>query len=222
MAAELLLPPAFWFRFAVECPEIKGIPLSGRRGRLLDLPQTSSLPDLRQLEGGTSWAQVRVGWNPAGLGFAVLVEGVSDEQLDTARPEGFAAAEFWVDTRDTRNVARATRFCHRFTVLLKPAKAGGTLDVQVAQHKIGRATADAPICDPNCLAARAELSPKRWLLELWLPAEAMNGFDPELNRRFGFAYRIADFVRADQYFTVGKEFPVGENPSLWSTLVLRD
>jgi hypothetical protein len=50
----------------------------------------------------------------------------------------------------------------------------------------------------------------------------MNGFDPELNRRLGFAYRIADFVRADQYLTVGKEFPVGENPSLWSTLVLRD
>jgi hypothetical protein len=223
MSAERLLPAAFWFRFAVHCPAIEYIPLAGQGGRLLDLPETHALPDLRQLEGETSWAQVRVAWNPRGLGFTVLAEGVSEKQLDPARPEGFAAADFWVDTRDTRNVARATRFCHHFNAVLRRAKAPSTLDVEVRQKKIPRANADAAICDPELLSARGELFPSGWILELWLPAEAMKGFDHELNRRLGFAYKIADFVRTDQYFTVGApEFPVAENPSLWSTLELCD
>ena len=51
-----------------------------------------------------------------------LAEGISDQQLARDRPEGFALAQFWVDTRDTRNVSRATRFCHRFVARLEVAK----------------------------------------------------------------------------------------------------
>ena len=51
---------------------------------------------------------------------------------------------------------------------------------------------------------------------------ALNGFDPDTNRRLGFAYQIADHVHDDQFLGVGREFPLGENPSLWSTLELRD
>jgi hypothetical protein len=71
MSGKTLLPQAFWFRIAVRCPRIESIPRAKGAGRLLDLPESSALPDLRQLEGGLSWAQVRVGWNPRGLGFAV-------------------------------------------------------------------------------------------------------------------------------------------------------
>ena len=78
----------------------------------------------------------------------------------------------------------------------------------------------ADLFRPDLIAARAELTRSGWMLELFLPAEALNGFDDETNRRLGFAYQIADHVRDDQFFTVGREFPVGENPSLWSTLEL--
>ncbi|MFI5460453.1 MAG: hypothetical protein ACHRXM_33975 [Isosphaerales bacterium] len=222
MSAKPLLPQAFWFRIAVPCPRIEGMPRAEGAGRLLDLPESSALPDLRQLDGGSSWARVRVGWNPGGLGIAVLGEGVSSEQLDKDRPEGFAAAQFWVDTRDTRNVSRATRFCHRFMAELRPGNARGQLDVKVAHLPIAQATTAPPLCSPEHFAVRAELSRSGWMLELFLPADALNGFDHELNRRLGFAYHIADYVRDDQFFTVGREFPVGENPSLWSTLELRD
>jgi len=222
MTGKPLLPQSFWFRIAAPCPRIARIPQKEGAGRLLDLPESSALPDLRQLDGGTSWAQIRVGWNPGGLGIAVLAEGVSSEQLDRARPEGFATAKFWVDTRDTRNVGRATRFCHRFVARLEPGKARGQLDVKVVQQPIARATADPPICRPELIAARAELSRIAWMLELFLPADALNGFDAETNRRLGFAYQIVDHVRDDQFFTTGREFPVGENPSLWSTLELQD
>jgi hypothetical protein len=222
MTAQPILPRPFWFRIAAACPRIEKIPRAAGAGGLLELPESSALPDLRQLDGGASWAQIRVGWNPGGLGIAVLADGVASEQLNRGRPEGFATAQFWVDTRDTRTVSRATRFCHRFVAELQPAKAKGQLDVKAAHRPIARATAEPPSCPPSLISARAELSRTGWMLELFLPAQALNGFDHETNRRLGFAYQIADYVRDDQFFTAGREFPVGENPSLWATLELRD
>jgi hypothetical protein len=74
------------------------------------------------------------------------------------------------------------------------------------------------------LQARAERLKTGWRLELFLPAAVLHGFDPETNRRLGFAYQVSDPdpERQDQFLGVGREFPVGENPSLWSTLELRD
>jgi hypothetical protein len=133
--------------------------------------------------------------------------------------------QLWIDTRDTRDISRATRFCHRFTARLRGlATARGPLGLELAQRPIARAVADAPICRTELLQGRAERLKGGWRIELFLPAEALHGFDPETNRRLGFAYQVTDPdpQREDQFLGVGREFPVGENPSLWSTLELRD
>jgi hypothetical protein len=223
MTAKALLPQTFWFRIAASCPRVNEIPLSDNPWRLLDLPASCALPELTQLDGRTAWADVRVGWNPQGLGIAVVADGVSDLQLAPDRPEGFADVHFWVDTRDSRNVSRATRFCHRFVARLSVG--GGRkpqLAVEVAQRPIARAAAESPVCSPDFILNRSELSRAGWMLELFLPSRALHGFDPETNRRLGFAYQISDHVREDQFLGVGRDFPLGENPSLWSTLELRD
>jgi hypothetical protein len=216
-----LLPQAFWFRVAVAAPRIDAMPPS-EGGRVLDLPPSSALPDLAQLEGSASWAQVRAAWNALGLGLMVVADGVSPEQLDAERPEGFASVHFWVDTRDTRDVSRATRFCHHFMVKLASRGARGKLTAEVFQRPIARAVSDAPIYRGDLIQARAEVMKSGWLLELFLPAQALHGFDADTNRRLGFAYQVADSVRPDQFLGVGREFPLGENPSLWATLELSD
>jgi hypothetical protein len=222
MMTRLLLPQVFWFRIAAPCARVEDIPRPIDPVRLLDLPSHCAVPDLGQLEGRTGWAQVRVGWNARGLGLAVLAEGLAEEQLKRDRPEGFAVVQFWVDTRDTRNVSRATRFCHRFTARLELAGPRRQLIADVSQRPIARALADAPLCRPELLEARAELGRSGWMLEVFLPAQALNGFDPDTNRRLGFAYSVADHVRDDQFLGVGRDFPLGENPSLWATLELND
>ncbi len=221
MIAKPLLPQAFWFRFAFPCTRIEGIPRANDSSGLLGLPEACSLADLKQLEDATPWAHVRLGWNPGGLGITVVAEGVSPQQL-TRRPEAFAVAQFWVDTRDTRTVSRATRFCHRFDVRLERGASRGRLDAQVVQRPIARAVADAPLCRSDEIPVRAELSRTGWLLELFLPSQVLHGFDPDTSRRLGFGYHIADSIREDQFLAVGREFPIGENPSLWGTLELRD
>jgi hypothetical protein len=218
-----LLPQAFWFRLAVPCVRIDDLPRAGTKGRLLDLPDSCVLPDLAPLEGQASWADVRVAWNPKGFALAVEVAGPSGpRKTQVERPEGMDGVQVWIDTRDTRNVSRATRFCHRFQARLVGLGTRGALGVEVSQRAIARAVADAPLVRPESIAARAERLKGGWRVELFLPAEALNGFDSETNRRLGFAYQVTDPDREDQFLGVGREFPIGENPSLWSTLELRD
>src|SRR5262249_1086917 len=128
-----LLPQAFWFRMAVRCPKFGELPRANGAKRLLDLPASCPLPCGARV-GGRGSGAVRAGWNPGGVGIAVLAEGVAEAQLAADRPEGFADVQFWVDTRDTRDVSRATRFCHRFVAQLRVRESGRKLDVQVAQR----------------------------------------------------------------------------------------
>lgn len=219
-----LLPQAFWFRLSIPCRQVSGLPKTSVKGGLLDLDASCSLPEISTLDNKPPWADVRVAWNPAGL--AIQVEttqsGASAAKITDDEAEGMHGLQVWVDTRDTRNVSRATRFCHRFSARLLRGSARSPLGVEITQRPIARAVADAPICRPEILAARAERLKQGWRIEMFLPAEALQGFDPETNRRIGFAYQVSDQDREDQFLGVGREFPVGENPSLWTTLELRD
>lgn len=212
-----LLPQAFWFRLAVPCLKVDGVPRSTAK-RLLDLPEACRLPQTAVLDGKAPWVEVRVAWNGLGLAIAVEAEGKLEGLTDDDRPEGQYGAQFWVDTRDTRDVSRATRFCHRFDARLARGSTKTALAVKVQPRPIARAVADAPLGRPESITSRAERIKGGWRLELFLPAEVLNGFDPETNRRLGFAYLVSDPDRNDEMLGVGREFPIGENPSLWSTL----
>lgn len=214
-----LLPQPFWFRLALGCPRVEVMPRVAK-GRLLDLPERCTLFDPSALSGKAGWASVRAAWNDGGLGFAFRVD----------RPEGVRfrvnqkvvpTVTLWVDTRDTRTVHRATRFCHKFEFKLTPA-GPRAFDVQVKQLDIPRALANAPKASVGAIRTWAEALPKEWGLEAFLPADALAGFDPEANRRLGVFYQVTDPDRGDHFAGVGREFPVGEDPSLWSTLTLDD
>ena len=220
LVSSALLPQAFLFRVAASCPKVEVIPRLDSKAALLDLPDACALPSLAALDNRDSWASVRAGWNAEGLGISVHADGLGPDALDVDRPEGFAAVSLWIDTRDTRNVSRATRHCHRFEVRLTLSPNRKNLSATVEQRPIARATADAPLASPDLLVARATLLKIGWTLELFLPARALNGYDPETNRRLGFAYQVSDHQRVDQFLGVGRDFPIGENPSLWATLEL--
>jgi hypothetical protein len=223
MPAAPLIPQALWFRYAFACPRVDAIPLRATAGGgLLDLPEGCRLPAPVRLEGRAPWADMRVGWNPGGLGVAIRVAGRTAPLAAPAPTAELAdGVQVWIDTRDTRDVHRATRYAHRFEARLAPAR-GGTLEVAVAQKPIPRAMAEAPRAPADAVRARAARLPDGWRLELFFPAESLHGFDPEVNRRLGLMLHAADTTLGDEFLGVGREFPVEGDPSLWATLELRD
>src|SRR4051812_38120143 len=151
-----LIPQPFWFRLAVPCRRVDGVPRSGAKGPLLGLSESFALPDLGHLEGKPSWARVRIGWNPGGLAVAVEALGKPAPTRQGDQPNLPHGVQVWVDTRDPRDVHRATRFCHRFAAQLVATGPRGALGVEVIQRQIARAIADAPPCRAESIPARAE------------------------------------------------------------------
>jgi hypothetical protein len=137
-------------------------------------------------------------------------------------PESSDSLHLWIDTRDTRDVHRATRYCHRYIALLEPG-IGKSLSVGVGLRKIHRAASDPPTSvRPSSVLSRAERNADGYRLELFLPAAALHGFEPETNRRLGFHAMAVDPERGEHHTTIGRDFPVADDPSLWATLELVD
>jgi hypothetical protein len=216
-----LLPQPFWFRLALPCPRIDDLPRTGKRLRLLDLPPACILAAPMRWEGRQPFTEIRAAWNTKGLAFAVEVGRKSGAvRRDPAEPDYRDGVHLWIDTRDTRDVHRATRFCHRFSALLDARE--DSLAVEVVQKPIARAMADAPKAKPESIPSRAERLKGGWRIELFFVAEALHGFDPDTNRRLGLMAQVVEPTQGEQFLGVGREFPIDTDPSLWATLELTD
>ena len=152
-----LLPQAFWFRLAIPCRRIDGSASDRPRGGCSTSPSRVALPDLARLEGGRSWAEVRVAWNPGGLAVAVEADGqVGADRLRRAArrsPTGSRSGS----TRATRATSTGPPGSATGSPpAVRRAVRGPALDVELAQRPIARAVADAPTCRIETLSARAE------------------------------------------------------------------
>ncbi len=125
----------------------------------------------------------------------------------------------WLDTRDARASHRASRYCHQFHIL--PTGGGPDHDEPAfAQTAIHRALQDAPLCSPASVAFRGHRKKTGYLVEAFLTAAQLQGFDPEQNRRLGFFFAVRDAELGDHLLSATPEFPYWEDPSLWSVLEL--
>lgn len=215
----VIVPHRFLFRYEFAVPRIGGLPR--RKGnRPLNLPESARLADVSALDKAASFADVRAAWNENGLGFQVEVSGRSrPPRCDWERPVRSDGFQVWIDTRSTQNVHRATRFCHAFMAM----PLGGGADGRSPGGKkvpVPRAREDAPLCDPEDLLIRSDVTQTAYRLELWLPAAVLQGFDPSAQPRLGFHYVVRDTERGEQSPAVGADYPYDTDPSLWSVLNL--
>ncbi len=215
-----LLPSAFLFRVSYPCRYVKSMPRD--RAELLELPIDCRVRGLGIMDGGKDFADVRLAWNEMGLGVRVEVRGKQQPvQADVARPTGSDGLTLWIDTRDSRASHRASRWCHQFHLL--PAGGGSDLDEPAfVQTKIHRALQDAPLCSPSAVRYRGQLVRGGYVVEAFLPAAVLNGYDPEQNRKLGFFWAVRDLELGDQTLGLDADFPYQEDPSLWSVLELID
>ena len=70
------------------------------------------------------------------------------------------------------------------------------------------------------LRVASQERPGGYVLDAWIPADTLVGYDPESNPLLGFYYVVRDAELGEQFLTVGREFPFDHDPSLWATLEL--
>jgi hypothetical protein len=214
-----LVPHRFLVRVAYPCRYVKDLPHEDG-DRLLGLPEPCRLDNFAALDGQRNFADVRLGWNEMGLGVQVEVSGKDQlPQGDAAHARTSDGVTVWLDTRDARTSHRASRYCHQFHLL--PTGGGEEKDEPaIVQSKINRALQDAPVAPAGAVPFRCERTKGGYLVEAFLSAAVLNGFDPEQNPRLGVYYAVRDAELGEQVLSVGPEFPYWEDPTLWSVLEL--
>jgi len=214
-----LIPHRFLFRVAHPCRYMAGIP-DEAGDRLLDLPESCRIDNFAGMDERSNFADVRLGWNETGIGLQVEVRGKEQSaQGDASRPRTSDGVTLWIDSRDARASHRASRYCHQFHFL--PTGGGPDNDEPAfVQAKINRALQDAPLSPASAVPFQAASTRGGYIVEAFLSATVLNGFDPEQNPRLGFYYAVHDGELGEQVLSVGAEFPYLEDPSLWSVLEL--
>ncbi|HEY2252857.1 MAG TPA: hypothetical protein VGH74_17420, partial [Planctomycetaceae bacterium] len=213
-----LLPHRFLFRYALPIRYESKLPRSGKR--LLDLSGDFALPDFGGLDNAISFGQLRLAWNERGLGISLEVKGKRRPPIcEPHAPESADGLRVYIDTRNTQNIHRASRYCHQFG-LFPCGALTGTRNPWAVQIPILRAREEASLANPGTIRVWSVLSKTGYCLETWLPAAVLYGYDSEAQPRLGFYFALRDAELGEQFLSVGADFPFAIDPSLWSTLEL--
>lgn len=214
--SEPLLAPTFLFRFSIPCRRCD--PLWSAKGG--ELGSQYVLPSFGELEGRPKFADLRAAWSDEGLLFTLQVSGKRQSVwCRSSRIDDSDGLHVWIDTRDTHNIHRASRFCHRFAFL--PTGGGSSENEPLARLVvINRARENPKSVADSTLRIRSNIHAGGYTLQAHIPAGALTGYEPSEHPRLGFTYAVVDRELGWQTLTMGSEFPIDEDPSLWGSLEL--
>ncbi|HEV7301873.1 MAG TPA: hypothetical protein VGN72_21230 [Tepidisphaeraceae bacterium] len=198
-------------------------------GELSDWSPASKVPDVRPSQtvgldrSKLPVPNVYMAWSSEGL--YVGVEVFDNDILATP-------AKGWWWTRDhfelfinTKPVTSDQRdydaYSHQFFFVPHdipgPDGAAGTVG---QWHRNGDALADHLIPHPKIRDA-ARILPDRYVIEMFIPAAAMNGFDPSRQSAMAMNLGIKNFQHASSYFwSAPKEVQTQLRPHTWGTIYL--
>ena len=212
------LPARAFFRYSVPiAPKPSRLRIDGR---LAEWSPATRLPDLAALDGRAGFGDVYLAWEQGGLYVGLHVPGKANVVSHRQRPSNADALLLWIDTRDVRDIHRASRFCHHFIALPRgggPKRQGAT----AWQAGIRRARERAPICDPKKLKVASAVAADSYSMELAIPAAALHGFDPTECPRLGFTYLLCDHEHGRQSWSAPMRMSFWHDPSTWATVELR-
>lgn len=209
-----LVSTSFLFRFAAPLLRLDG----AWWPKVENLDERYRLASLAELDELPVYAELRAAWNDSGLMFSVKVDGKKQPPwCRDNRIEDSDSLHLFIDTRDTHNIHRASRFCHHLAFL--PTGGGHRLDQPVGEQLlINRARENPKPIRPGVLRVASTKRVGGYTMDCFVPAAALTGFDPAEHPKLGFQYAVVDRELGQQTFSCGSEFPYREDPSLWATL----
>lgn len=214
-----MLPKRFLFQFSFPCLYTPSL-WSGKGSLLLN--EKYRIQSLQDLEEKTPRMNIdfRMAWNEKEIGFSLAVSGKKAAPFfDPQAPEDSDGIQICLDTRDVRNVHRATRYCHRLAFL--PVNDRNAAEPSVHWLPIHRAkTPPNPIAVEK-ISVRSAFTKDGYQIAAKMPSDVLTGYDPIEHSRIGLHYVVFDHENGNQAMLTGEPFPSDSDPSLWATLALQ-
>jgi hypothetical protein len=188
----------------------------------VDLDEIYRLPNLNRLEGNDLQGRLpydfRIGWNETGLIFSLIVTGKKQSLwCRSTQPDESDGIQICLDTRDIKDIHRATRFCHR--LLFMPVGSGCDQSQPSAVWlPIHRAKEHPNAIDLLQIRMQSIIAVDGYRLNVFLPGKILTGFEPAEYSNLGFHFTLTDRECGNSYFLVAPPLPHDQDPSLWGTL----
>ena len=188
------------------------------------LDTTHQLPNANRLDDADLQGKLphdfRIGWNETGLFFSLTVSGKQQSLwCRSTQPDESDGIQICLDTRDIKDIHRASRFCHR--LLFMPIGGGRDQSHPVSFWlPIHRAKEHPNSIDLSQIKMQSQIGADGYQLIVFLPGKILTGFDPNEHPNLGFHFVVMDREYGNSYFLVAPPLPHDQDPSLWGTLAL--
>jgi hypothetical protein len=213
---DFFLPQRAFFTVNYRCPFTDPGPKID--GNLREWNSMMLLPNIAGIDGQKPYANCYLCWNNDGVYFGVEVNNKTNYNLSPSDPTKGDCVQLFIDTRDVKT-QRANRYCHRFYFL--PGGIGKTTKTPFGrQIAINNAQEQSPPCSEDSIKARVRILKKSYQMEVKLPANGLNGFNPREFSRIGFTYLINDTEHGIQSWSAIPDMGVEHRPSTWGTAEL--
>ncbi len=199
------------------------------------------IPDFNALTGKPKRGTVAVAWSDEGLYFESEIPGKKQPPRFIGEIGGVSdGLRVWIDTRNSPNVHRATRFCHCFHFFPglpnqidndtigsdssgKPSKRMSAsknkpeafAPARGILDEVARAREQPNPINPNLLSVRSILKADGYSLNAFIPAECLTGYLPSEFDRIRIFYDLVDAELGTQSQSLSPELRYSEDPSLW-------
>ncbi|MDR0328536.1 MAG: hypothetical protein LBI05_09610 [Planctomycetaceae bacterium] len=188
------------------------------------LDSTYQLPNVNRLEETDLRDKLpydfRIGWNATGLIFSLTVSGKKQSLwCRSSQPDESDGIQICLDTRNIKDIHRASRFCHR--LLFMPIGGGRDQTHPLSFWlPIHRAKEHPNPIDLAQIKMQSQVSAEGYRLNVVLPGKVLTGFDPDEYPNLGFHFAVMDREYGSNYFLVAPPLPHDQDPSLWGTLTM--
>ena len=188
------------------------------------LDETYQIPNINRLEDADLQNKMpydfRIGWNETGILFSLTVsEKKQSLWCKTFHPDESDGIQICLDTRDIKDIHRASRFCHR--LFFMPI-GGGRDQTHPASFwlPIHRAKEHPNSIDLSQVKMQSQVSADGYQLDVFLPGKILTGFEPIEYPNLGFHFVVIDREHGNSFFLIAPPLPHDQDPSLWGTLAM--
>lgn len=207
------LVPVHFFQIGCDCHYYKG-----KKEALL--PSKFDLPDVSSLHESPSFSTLALAWSEKGIYVTLRVRYPLREVFFPDFRQG-DSLELFFDTRDVKTSGFNTRFCSHFFFLPEPYEGEDGRIIQAGEVTRFRGEERHELADEKLLFVACGKEKRSYVMHLFIPKEALFGYEPEEFNRLGFTYRVNRHLGAPQFFSASDEnFAFENHSSLWASLKL--